>query len=73
MYNVKAQGPTHAAVAKANMPIPTVASDKANELKQQPRLRVEDDKCSITVNTSRVKDEKLDFVAVKTKVPTGDQ
>jgi hypothetical protein len=49
------------------MPIPTAASGKPNELKQQQRLRVEDDKCSITVNTSRVKDEKSDFVAVKTK------
>lgn len=63
----KAQGLTYAAVAKANMPIPTTASDKANELKQQQRLRVEDDKCSITINTSGVKDEKSDFVAVKTK------
>lgn len=65
--NNKAQSLTYAAVAKANMPIPTATSDKPNEPKQQQRLRVEDDKCSITVNTSRVKDEKLDFVAVKTK------
>jgi hypothetical protein len=65
--NDKARGLAYAAVAKANMPIPAATSDKPDELKQQQRLRVEDDKCFITINTSRVKDEKSDFVAVKTK------
>lgn len=70
--NAQAQGPTYAAVARANMPMLTVRTtfprDKKGDVQPQQRLRVEDDKCSITVNTSRVKDEKPDFVAVKAKL-----
>lgn len=63
----KAQGLTYAAVTKSNMPILDAANDKANELKQQQRLRVEDEKCSITVKNLRVKDGESDFVAVDIK------
>lgn len=74
--NDTAQGPTYAAVARGNVPISTVTGkcprDKPGGTKQQQRLRVEDDKCSITVNTSRVKDEKLEFGS-QSQAPTGNR
>ena len=63
----KTQVATYADVTRTSVPAATATNDKADGMKQQQRLRVEDDKCSITVNTSRVKDEKSDFIAVKSK------
>lgn len=63
----KTQAPTYAEVTRTSMPTAIAKGDTASGMKHQQKLRVEDDKCSITVNTSRVKDEKSDFVAVKSK------
>jgi hypothetical protein len=65
----------HAAVTRASMP--NVASGtqspqgKPVAVKQQQRLRVEDDECSVTVNNSRVKGEKSHFLAVKVRLQQG--
>ncbi|KAK3109244.1 hypothetical protein LTR53_017716, partial [Teratosphaeriaceae sp. CCFEE 6253] len=42
---------------------PSSSTPGSPELSQ--RMRVEDDKCAVTVNTSRFKGEKADFVRVK--------
>lgn len=44
---------------------------KAVTPNQHQRLRAEDDKCSITINTTRVKGEKKDFIQVKAALQRG--
>jgi hypothetical protein len=46
-------------------------SPKQDSPDQSQRMRVEDDKCAITINTSRFKGEKTDFVMVKAALQQG--
>lgn len=63
-----------AAVTKSISTSPTADAGGARSLTghaQAQRIRVDEDKCAVTINTSRLKGEKADFVKVMTTLQEG--
>lgn len=65
--------PSYAAVITKSTPVSATRSggESRNTGAQSQRVRVDEDGCAITINTSRFKGEKADFVQVKAALQAG--